>query len=107
MHLITFALLAITTHALPLQNSHTTAKAAENTPRNIMHAPPWLHAVTFPLICYDIVIVAVLCWLWASGHLEWLGRPVEGRRSGVRVRGVRHRSRDLDMEREMRRVGLI
>jgi hypothetical protein len=105
MHLVTFLTLIITTAALPLQNTDLTPKPAANP---TIQAPPWLHAVTFPLICYDVVIIAVLCWMWASGQLAWLSRPVEqwrGRQSAVRAAGGRRGTRE--MEREMRRVGMI
>lgn len=102
--IITALSLTIAAHALPLQNVHHIEQADEIT----MQVPPWLHAVTFPLLCYDALAMAVLCWLLLSGRLWWLRAQQRdgGQHEGwTRERGERHG--DGAVEREMRRMGMI
>lgn len=91
-----------TTHAPPLQHSTLVTYTYVETPETeiSMKTPSWLNAVTYPLICYDVVIVAVLCWLWVFGHLWWL-------RDRGEERMERRRQRGSGLEREMRRHGVV
>jgi len=109
MHLITILLLVVTARAIPLQNDYFTSKAAEPAIENDMKSPTWLHAVTFPLLCYDVVIIVVLCWLWLFGHLAWMNRIENVRRSAGMEMEMQERGggRQRRMEREMRRAGMI
>ncbi|KAF2822738.1 hypothetical protein CC86DRAFT_409523 [Ophiobolus disseminans] len=102
MYLLVLVSLVVV-NALPLQTGHFASKVTEPATINDMETPAWLHAVTFPLICYDLVIMAVLCWLWLFGHLRWMrGTAGQGATEGPERAG-----RHTQMERDMRRAGLI
>jgi hypothetical protein len=74
-----------------------------------MKSPAWLNAMTFTLVCYDVVAGLLFCWMWVRGHLGWIARD-RARDSETmemqRLRGQRGERPTL-MEEEMRRLGMV
>jgi hypothetical protein len=76
--------------------------------------PKWLGPATLALVFYDALTLCAFFWLWITGHFWWLRcfGPERGEedmllRDGV-VRGGRlGRAREVGMEREMRRMGMV
>jgi hypothetical protein len=105
-----------------------------NDPSAVARWPRWFAAATFTLLFYDIITFGALLWLWVFGYFWWFGRSNRGARerrvavfSGsmgmVRAeRQVRNswygrarsdswererNAREVELEREMRRLGFI
>ena len=78
--------------------------------------PKWLGPATFALVFYDALTMCAFLWLWLTGHFWWLtcfgrehGEEERLLRDGI-VRGgvgARARAREVAMEREMRRMGMV
>ncbi|KAH6865091.1 hypothetical protein BKA58DRAFT_462678, partial [Alternaria rosae] len=76
--------------------------------------PSWTIGATASLFCYDFLIMVAFAWCWVMGWFWWW-KKVEGR-NGLTDRG-RERGRerewwgrmvmDENMEREMRRLGMV
>ena len=100
MLLAIIAALLATAGALP-----TAAITTSTKPEFSLAAASWLSAVTYSLLCYDMVIVAVFVWCWVGGMFWWMKRE---RGMGVGWHGGEWMTigrREMGLEREMRRVG--
>ncbi|KAF1931690.1 uncharacterized protein M421DRAFT_2331 [Didymella exigua CBS 183.55] len=49
--------------------------------------PHWFTAATFTLVCYDILTLGLLLWLWVFGYLWWFHGRSDGNESAWRRRG--------------------
>ncbi|KAF1848506.1 uncharacterized protein K460DRAFT_75922 [Cucurbitaria berberidis CBS 394.84] len=78
----------------------------------------WINPVTYTIICYDFFIASVFVWCWIQGCFWWWRKEnVSGLEGGYEMEdlgtrggggGRRARSeREREIEREMRRLGMI
>jgi hypothetical protein len=101
--LIIIAALLATAYALP------TAEITTNIskPENAFAASSWMTAATYSLLSYDMGIVVVFVWCWVCGVFWWMKRE---RGMGVGWHGGemgRVERRKVELEGEMRRVGMF
>lgn len=93
-------------NALPTQNSSTTS------PSNPTLPPPWLQGLTYPLLCYDLVLITIYIYAWVAGWFWWMRRQ-PGATRDVQIemrewRGMYGGAGTVEnVEVEMRRVGMF
>jgi hypothetical protein len=108
--LVLLALIAMS-YALPLTDADITTEAAQTNSVGDMPSPSWLNSVTYGLLCYDMIAMGILCFLWWSGHLKWMKeREPMVQRQEIDMWGMQRGERpgrQTLIEGEMRRMGMI
>jgi hypothetical protein len=107
--LILLLALVVVTHALPLQAVDITSRAIQSPFLSDVKSLAWLNTVTFSLICYDVLVGALFCWMWVWGYLRWMARggAREMETAEMQRQRERRRGRHTLMEGEMRKLGMI
>jgi hypothetical protein len=109
--LVLLALIAMSS-AIPFSGADIASTVIQTNSSEDMNSPSWLNSAAYGLLCYDVLAMAILCWLWWGGYLKWMTEQPAQRvqRREVDRWGMQRDERlgrQALIESEMRRMGMI